>query len=109
MYDLTIWALSFHPISKNGGGSLLEKCTKFYNQFFIQKLDDLLKLDVTKIVHADLTNNLPPKLFRFFTLTKTSLFLPPEQMKLHAITYIFPDIQLPDYNNALISKSNNLE
>ena len=84
-----------------GGGSSLDKPTKFFNKFSILKLNDLFKLEVAKIVHAYFTGNLPPKLSKLFTLTKKSPLVPLEQLHPHAITYIFLDIQRPAFNDAL--------
>ena len=103
-YGLTIWGSTFPSYLKKlkslqnkavkfvEGGSLLEKPIKFYNIFSVLKLDNLYKLEVAKIVHACLTN--------FSYKRKISVHVLPELLKLYAITYIFPDTQLPDFNNA---------
>ena len=53
-----------------GGGSSLKSATKFFKKFFILELNNLIKMEVAKIVHVHFTNNLPLKLFKVFTLTK---------------------------------------
>ena len=64
-------------------------------------------MEVAKIVHAHFTNNLPSKLFKFFTQQKTSSHVRPEQLNRRAIPHIFPDIQLFDFNEALNIKELN--
>ena len=82
MYGLPIWGSTFpsyinklkssqnKAVKTIGGGSSLEIPTKIFNKFSILKLNDLFKMEVAKIVHPHFTNNLPSKLFKFFTLTK---------------------------------------
>ena len=86
-----------------GGGFSLESSTKFFDKLSILKLNDLFNIKVAKIIYAYFINNLPSKLFKFFSQTKTS-HVPPEQLNRHAISYTFPDIQLSDFNDALIIK-----
>ena len=66
-----------------GSGSSLYSPTKTFNKFSKRKLNDLLKMEVAKIVYAYFVNNLPSKLLNFFTLTKTSPHVQPEQLNRH--------------------------
>ena len=81
-YGLIIWGSTFpsylnklqslqsKAVKMIGGGSSLDNPTKFFNKFSILKPNDLFELEVAKIAHAHFTGNLPPKLFKLFTLTK---------------------------------------
>ena len=76
-------SLQNKAVNMIGSGSSLYSTTKTFNKFSERKLNDLLKMEVAKIVYAHFANNLPSKLSNFFTLTKTSPHVQPEQLNRH--------------------------
>ena len=81
IYGLPVWGSTYHSYLKKlrilqnkavkfiGGDLFQDRITPLYAQSNILKLPNLYKLEVSKLVHAHIRNQLPHKLSNYFTFT----------------------------------------
>ena len=83
LYGIVIWVSTFKTFQDKlsvlqnkalrivAGGNWLDKATECYAKLNILKLDDLNKIEITKLMHRLANTKLLPQFFSFFTPKKS--------------------------------------